>query len=75
VGNLATQILSVQLVLANGTLAAYRSGEPELKGVACGLGAFGVITEIELQLEPAFNVTDYAFLKYGEFWPFILEIY
>jgi FAD/FMN-containing dehydrogenase len=50
-------------VLANGTLVTYRSDQEELKGVACGLGAFGVLTEIELQLEPAFNVTYYTFLK------------
>jgi FAD/FMN-containing dehydrogenase len=41
----------------------YGRSNPELKAVACGLGAFGVITELELKLEPAFNVTYYVFLK------------
>lgn len=59
-------MVSAQLVLANGTLVKYGREQPELKAVACGLGAFGVLTEVELQLEPAFNVTYYAFSKWVE---------
>ena len=63
VGNLATQVRSLQLVLANGTIANYSSTDPEFKGIAVGLGAFGVITQIELNIEPTYSIQSNAFLK------------
>lgn len=61
--NLATQVRSLQMVLANGTVARYGPDSPELKGLAVGLGAFGVLTEIELNLVPTFNTSTYIFMK------------
>uniref|UniRef100_A0A183CK69 FAD-binding PCMH-type domain-containing protein n=1 Tax=Globodera pallida TaxID=36090 RepID=A0A183CK69_GLOPA len=60
--NLATHIRSMQIVLANGTLATFGPNCPELKAVACGLGAFGVITELELNLVPSFDTISYNFI-------------
>jgi xylitol oxidase len=62
-GNLATQVRSVQLVLANGTVANFGPGQEEMKALALGLGAFGVLTQVELNLVPRFDLTNYVFLK------------
>lgn len=59
--SLATQIRSMQLVLANGTVAEFGSDSEALKALSVGLGAFGVITQLELNLVPAYNVTVYGF--------------
>ena len=62
-GNLASQVRSLQMVLANGTIVDFGPDDEELKGAALGLGALGVITQIELNLVPAYNVTTYVYLK------------
>jgi xylitol oxidase len=62
-GGLATQVLSVQMVKADGSMVNYKKSDPRLKAVAAGLGAFGVITAIELELVPTYNVTNYVFEK------------
>ncbi|KAI1706716.1 FAD binding domain-containing protein [Ditylenchus destructor] len=59
---LATHIRSLQIVLPNGTLATYGPNDSEIKALALGVGAFGVITQVELNVEPTFNITDYVFL-------------
>lgn len=63
--NLATHVRSVQMVLADGSIAKYGPDDEELKGIAVGLGAFGVITQVELKLEPTFNTITTIFLKYA----------
>ncbi|KAI1700754.1 FAD binding domain-containing protein [Ditylenchus destructor] len=65
-GCLATQIRSLEIVLANGTVADYGPNDPELKAIAVGLGAFGVITQVELEVEKTFNLTNYVFVKIWE---------
>uniref|UniRef100_A0A183CJE4 FAD-binding PCMH-type domain-containing protein n=1 Tax=Globodera pallida TaxID=36090 RepID=A0A183CJE4_GLOPA len=59
--NLATHVRSLRIVLANGTVATFSPNSAELKAVACGLGAFGVITELELNLVPSFDTISYNF--------------
>ena len=61
---MASQIRSMQLVLANGSVANFGPGDSRLKGLSVGLGAFGVITQVELNLEPTFNTTNYVYQKY-----------
>ena len=51
------------MVLANGKVVEFGPDDEELKGAALGLGALGVITQIELNLVPAYNVTTYVYLK------------
>ncbi|KAI1698938.1 FAD binding domain-containing protein [Ditylenchus destructor] len=60
---LASQIRSLQIVLANGTLATIGPNDPQLKAIAVGLGAFGVITQVELVVEPTYNLTNYVFVN------------
>ena len=61
--NLPSQVRSIQLVLANGKVANYTRNDPEMKGIALGLGAFGVMTQIELDIVPTYNITSNVFLK------------
>ncbi|KAL3109373.1 hypothetical protein niasHT_015218 [Heterodera trifolii] len=61
--NLATQVRSMRIVLANGTEASFGPESAELRAVACGLGAFGVITEVELNLVPSFDTISYNFVS------------
>ncbi|GHF58375.1 FAD-linked oxidoreductase [Amycolatopsis bartoniae] len=55
-GGLATQIVALELVLADGSLVRCSADErPELFAAArVGLGALGVITSVTLQCEPSF---------------------
>ncbi|TNC27328.1 D-arabinono-1,4-lactone oxidase [Amycolatopsis alkalitolerans] len=55
-GGLATQIVQLELVLADGSVVTCSADErPELFSAArVGLGALGVITQVTLQCEPSF---------------------
>lgn len=58
-GNLATQVVSMRLVLADGSiLEVSEAGEPEtFRAAQVSLGALGVISTLTLQCVPAFNLT------------------
>lgn len=62
-GNFATEVRSLQIVLANGSIVEYGPNDEVLKGINLGLGAFGVITQVELKLEPTFDTTVSVYLK------------
>lgn len=62
-GNLATQIRSMKLVVANGSVIEYGRNDVEMKALALGLGAFGVITQLELDIVPTYNTSVHIFLK------------
>jgi L-gulono-1,4-lactone dehydrogenase len=58
-GGLATQVRGLQIVLADGSVVDCSADvEPDLFNAArIGLGAFGLITSVTLQCEPAFRLT------------------
>jgi FAD-linked oxidoreductase len=58
-GGLATQLRGLQVVLADGSVVDCSADvEPDLYNAArIGLGAFGVVTAITLECEPAFRLT------------------
>uniref|UniRef100_A0A915CZS4 FAD-binding PCMH-type domain-containing protein n=1 Tax=Ditylenchus dipsaci TaxID=166011 RepID=A0A915CZS4_9BILA len=56
IGNLATQAIALQMVLADGSVKNYTKNDPEFPAAALGLGAMGIITEVTLQLEPTYNL-------------------
>ncbi|KAI1710052.1 FAD binding domain-containing protein [Ditylenchus destructor] len=62
-GSLATQIRSLKMVLANGSFATFGPENPELKAVALGLGVFGVITQVELMIQPSFKTINHVFFN------------
>ena len=57
-------MISMELVMANGSVATFRKGDPEWNALAVGFGAFGVVTKIEFKLIPTFNVATYVFMKF-----------
>jgi FAD-linked oxidoreductase len=56
-GNLSTQVLALTLVDAQGTVHKLSDADGDVMLAArCALGSMGVITEVTLQCEPAFNL-------------------
>lgn len=62
-GNLATAIVGMELVLAEGTLLSVsRKSHPEtVDGMVVHLGALGVVTQLTLAIEPTFTIAQTAY--------------
>ncbi|HTL07519.1 MAG TPA: FAD-binding protein [Chitinophagaceae bacterium] len=62
-GNLATAVQSVEFVTANGnTVTLHREQDADsFHALLVGLGAFGVITELTLQIEPSYTMRQDVF--------------
>ena len=62
-GNLATAVAALELVTAGGTLLTLsreRDGD-RFRGAVVGLGALGVVTQLTLDVLPAFQVQQYVY--------------
>ncbi|MEM7274214.1 MAG: D-arabinono-1,4-lactone oxidase [Actinomycetota bacterium] len=55
-GMLATSIAAVEIVTHDGSLALIDRHGTDLPAVAMGLGAFGVITRVELDIQPSYRI-------------------
>jgi alditol oxidase len=55
-GSLATAVSALEIVTASGELLTVRRGEPNFDAMVVGLGVFGIITRVSLDLQPTFNV-------------------
>ena len=55
-GGLATGIVGLRLVDGTGRPHEFGPGDPALPGLALGLGALGVVTDVTLQCVPAFRL-------------------
>jgi alditol oxidase len=62
-GNLATAVRALDLVTADGGLLTLRrdADRDRFPGVVVGLGAFGVVTTLTLDLVPDFEVSQYVY--------------
>ncbi|WP_022909524.1 FAD-binding protein [Aestuariimicrobium kwangyangense] len=60
-GNLATQVTALELVTASGDLLHLDSDHPDFAGSVVNVGALGVVTRLQLQLEPRFDVAQRVF--------------
>ena len=60
-GNLATAVAAVELVAADGTLLRVERGSADFDAVAVGLGGFGVVTALTLDLQPTFQVYQHVY--------------
>lgn len=62
-GNLATAVVGMALVLADGTqLSVSRESHPEsFDGMVVHLGALGIVTQLTLAVEPAFELAQTAY--------------
>lgn len=56
VAALAAAVAGVELMTADGELLTVRRGDPGFEGVVVSLGALGIVTALELDLVPAFDV-------------------
>ena len=61
-GNLATAVVSVELVTPDGDVINIDRSHPDFPGVVVGLGAFGIITKVDLEIQKAFDVRQDVFL-------------
>ncbi|MGB3801344.1 MAG: D-arabinono-1,4-lactone oxidase, partial [Lewinella sp.] len=55
-GNLATAVVAFDLVKPDGELVRIDREHPDFSAVTVGLGAFGIITQMTLQVQPTFEV-------------------
>jgi alditol oxidase len=55
-GSLATAVLGMDFVRADGELISVRASDPELDRCVVALGALGIVVGVELKVEPAYDV-------------------
>ena len=60
-GVLSTAVSALDIVTADGELRTVRRGEPGFDGLVVGLGAFGVVVRITLDIQPSFQVRQDVF--------------
>ena len=56
-GNLATAVKSLEVVLPDGSLQRISEGAANFQGYVVGLGLTGVVVNLDLAIEPTFNVS------------------
>lgn len=59
--SLATQVSALELIDGEGELVRVARGEPDFEGSVVSLGSLGVVTAIELDTEPTFEVSQTVF--------------
>lgn len=62
-GNLATPVLSLELVTPSGNLVNIDRNHPDFNAVVVGLGAFGIITKVTLAVQDTYEVRQDVFLE------------
>jgi alditol oxidase len=60
-GSLATAVAGMELVTADGSVVTVDRTSPWFDGCVVGLGAFGVVTSLVLDLVPAFDVRQFVY--------------
>jgi xylitol oxidase len=55
-GNLATAVVGLELMTAAGDLVTVRPENPDFAGAVVGLGSVGIVTRVELAIEPGYPV-------------------
>ena len=60
-GNLSTAVAGLSLVTATGDLVEIQRGAAGFDGMVVGLGAFGVVVRVTLDIQPTFNLRQDAF--------------
>lgn len=68
---LSATIAAVDLVAADGSIVTVEAANPDLAALSVGLGAFGVITQVTLDVEPTFDVLQDVYL--GAPWETFLD--
>ena len=55
-GSLATAVRAIEYVDASGEVVAVNRGEPGFAGLIVGLGAYGVVVRVTLDIEPSYRI-------------------
>lgn len=61
--SLAAAVVGLELVTGSGDLVRFAAGDPDFDGAVINLGALGIVTSLELEIEPAFEVEQTVFEK------------
>lgn len=61
VGTLASAVAAIELVTSDGELLTFRRGDAAFAGAVVSLGALGVVTALELDLVPRFDIAQTVF--------------
>jgi xylitol oxidase len=72
-GILSTAVSAVELVKADGSLVTVDRSNPDLKALAVGLGAFGVVTRVVLDIQPTYLVRQDVYRNPA--WDTVLEAF
>jgi len=60
-GNLATPVAALEMVTPQGEIMTIDRSQPDFYGMVVGLGAFGIVTKITLEVEPGYQVRQDVF--------------
>jgi xylitol oxidase len=60
-GNLATAVAAIERVDAAGDVATIRRGDADFTASVIALGALGIVTRITLDIEPAYDVSQWVY--------------
>jgi alditol oxidase len=60
-GNLATAVVGMRIVRADGSVELLDSDSDDLRWNAVGLGALGIVAELTLRIEPSFTVRQWVY--------------
>jgi xylitol oxidase len=72
-GILSTAVVALDVVRADGSVTTVDRGDPDLAAVAVGLGMFGVITRVVLEVRPTYQVRQDVYV--GAPWEGVLEAF
>ena len=72
-GVLSTAIVALEVVRADGSIATVRRDDPAFPATAVGLGLFGVITRVVLEVQPTYQVRQEVYV--GAPWDGVLEAF
>jgi alditol oxidase len=61
-GNLSTAVAGLELVTGSGDVIHFRRGDEGFDGIVVGLGAFGIVTRVTLDVEASFDIRQDAFI-------------
>jgi len=59
--SLAASVTALEMVTADGELARLERGSPEFTGAVTALGGLGIVTTVELEVVPAFEVRQFVY--------------
>jgi len=59
--SLAASVTALDMVTADGGLARLERGSPDFAGAVVGLGSLGIVTTMELEIVPAFEVRQFVY--------------